>query len=175
VSTVTSSLPLLGSAFQRRTFPLPLGSRNVLGLCYHLPIETAHNYWTAAVLWVTDPPTNSKSKSLYDWRFTANQFVLARSSLRFTIRDFFLRLNPCGQSPHVTSSPTKGWVYLLWICLSFFKCSYLTYSMLLKILASALYIQILCQSRLCKADHAYLTANSIQSQLAWFNISAWTA
>jgi hypothetical protein len=31
----------------------------------------------------------SKSKLLYDWRFTANQFVLASSPLRPTIRHFF--------------------------------------------------------------------------------------
>jgi hypothetical protein len=31
----------------------------------------------------------SKSKLLYDWRFTANQFILASSLLRPTTRDFF--------------------------------------------------------------------------------------
>jgi hypothetical protein len=30
-----------------------------------------------------------ESELLYDWRFTANQFVLATSPLRITIRDFF--------------------------------------------------------------------------------------
>jgi hypothetical protein len=33
--------------------------------------------------------SKSKSKSLYDWRFTANQFVLAPSPLRFMMRFFF--------------------------------------------------------------------------------------
>jgi hypothetical protein len=33
--------------------------------------------------------SKSKSKLLYDWRFTANQFVLASSPLRPTTRFFF--------------------------------------------------------------------------------------
>jgi hypothetical protein len=47
---------------------------------------------------------------------------------------FFLQLNPCSHSPYVTSSLTRGWVCLLWIGLTFVKCTYRTYSMLLKIL-----------------------------------------
>jgi hypothetical protein len=35
-----------------------------------------------------------KVKVIYDWRFTTNQFVLASSPLRPTIRDVF-QLNPC--------------------------------------------------------------------------------
>jgi hypothetical protein len=54
-----------------------------------------------------------KSKLLYDWRFTANQFVLASSPLRLTIRIFFSQLNPCDISPYVTSSLTRRWVCLL--------------------------------------------------------------
>jgi hypothetical protein len=52
---------------------------------------------------------------------------------------YFLQLNPCGHSYYVTSSLRKGWICLLWIVWSFVKCTYLTYSMLLKILAFALY------------------------------------
>jgi hypothetical protein len=33
--------------------------------------------------------SKSESKLLYDWRFTANQFVLASSPLRLTTSDFF--------------------------------------------------------------------------------------
>jgi hypothetical protein len=47
---------------------------------------------------------------LYDWRFTANQFVLATSPLRLTISNFIFQLNTCGYSPFVTSSLTRGWV-----------------------------------------------------------------
>jgi hypothetical protein len=46
---------------------------------------------------------------LYDWRFTANQLVLATSPLRITTIIIF-QLNPCCYSPYVTSSLTKGWV-----------------------------------------------------------------
>jgi hypothetical protein len=67
------------------------------------------------------PLTNSESDLLYDWRFTANQFVLAPSFLWITTREFFFQLNSCGNSPHVTSSPTRLWVCLLWICLAFFR------------------------------------------------------
>jgi hypothetical protein len=31
----------------------------------------------------------------------------------------FFSLNPCGHSPYVTSYLTRGWVRLLWICLTF--------------------------------------------------------
>jgi hypothetical protein len=57
---------------------------------------------------------------LYDWRFTANHFVLASSPLRLTTRDFF-QLNTCGHSPYVTSSLTRGWVYRLQILMALAK------------------------------------------------------
>jgi hypothetical protein len=60
----------------------------------------------------------AKSKSLYDWWYTATKFILASSPLRITTTDYF-QLNPCGNSPYVTSSPTRRWVCLLWICLAF--------------------------------------------------------
>jgi hypothetical protein len=48
------------------------------------------------------------SKLLYDWRFTASQFVLASSPFRLKTRDLFLfQLSPCGNSPYVTSFLTK--------------------------------------------------------------------
>jgi hypothetical protein len=62
----------------------------------------------------------SKSKLLYDWRFTVNQFVLASGPLRLTTR-FFFQLNSCGNSPYVTSSLTRRWVCLLWICSAFYN------------------------------------------------------
>jgi hypothetical protein len=48
--------------------------------------------------------------------------------------EIFLRLNCCGNSPHVTSFLTRRWVCLLWRGFAFVKCTYRTYSMLLKIL-----------------------------------------
>jgi hypothetical protein len=61
---------------------------------------------------------NSKSKAesklLYDWQFTANQFVLASSSLRLTTTDlFFLKVSPCGNCPYVTFSLRRRWVSLM--------------------------------------------------------------
>jgi hypothetical protein len=47
-------------------------------------------------------PVNPESELLYDWRFTANQFILAPSPLRATISIFFFQLNACGYSPYVT-------------------------------------------------------------------------
>jgi hypothetical protein len=42
----------------------------------------------------------SESELLYDWRFTANQFVLATSPLRITTRNV-LQVDHCGHSPYV--------------------------------------------------------------------------
>jgi hypothetical protein len=52
----------------------------------------------------------------------------------------FLQLNPCGHSSYVTvtSSLTRGWFGLLWICLAFDKCKNRTCSLLLKIFPFAL-------------------------------------
>jgi hypothetical protein len=61
----------------------------------------------------------SKSKLFYDWRFTANHFVLAPSPLRFTTRFFFFQLNPCGSSLYVTSSLTRRGICFLLICSAF--------------------------------------------------------
>jgi hypothetical protein len=54
--------------------------------------------------------SESESELLYDWRFTANQFVLAISPLRLTTNNFIFQLNACGYSPYVTSAITRGWV-----------------------------------------------------------------
>jgi hypothetical protein len=56
--------------------------------------------------------SQSESVLLYDWWFTANQFVLAPSPLRLAARTFFSELNTCGFSPYtrITFSPTRGWV-----------------------------------------------------------------
>jgi hypothetical protein len=59
----------------------------------------------------------SESELFYDWRFTANQFVLATSPLRLTTRKFVFQLNTCGYSFHVTSSRHRGWVSRLQLLL----------------------------------------------------------
>jgi hypothetical protein len=58
-----------------------------------------------------------ESELLYDWRFTANQFVLATSPLSLTTSNFIFQLNTCGYSPYVTSSLTRGWVCRLQLLL----------------------------------------------------------
>jgi hypothetical protein len=73
----------------------------------------------------------------------------------------FFQLNPRGYSTYVTSSLTRKWGWLLWICLAFVKCMYRTYSMLLKILPFALHtspmsVQAL-QSRSCISYVSYAT------------------
>jgi hypothetical protein len=53
---------------------------------------------------------------LYDWRFTACQFVLATSPLRLTT-SFFFQLNTCFHNLYVTSSLTRRWVHKLQLLL----------------------------------------------------------
>jgi hypothetical protein len=50
------------------------------------------------------------SELLYDWRFTANHFVLATSPLRLTTRIFIFQLSTWSYSTYVTSSLTREWV-----------------------------------------------------------------
>jgi hypothetical protein len=72
-------------------------------LCYLIIFFIAWSMW--------------ESELLYDWRFTANQFVLARSPLRPTTRIFIFQLNTCGYSPYITSSLTRGWICRLQLLL----------------------------------------------------------
>jgi hypothetical protein len=51
---------------------------------------------------------SQESELLYDWRFTANQFVLATRPLRLTASNFIFQRNTCIHSPYVTSSMTRG-------------------------------------------------------------------
>jgi hypothetical protein len=61
--------------------------------------------------------TEAESELLYDWRFSANQFVLAISPLRITTGNFIFQLNTCGYSPNVTSSLMMGWICSLQLLL----------------------------------------------------------
>jgi hypothetical protein len=90
--------------------------------CLHSrPCRTRFNCLTQQPpsLHSTELHSDSKSESelLYDWQFTANQFVLATSPLRLTTSNFFFQLNTCGYSPYVTSSLTRGWVCRLQLLL----------------------------------------------------------
>jgi hypothetical protein len=64
--------------------------------------------------WGSQP--KSESETLYDWRFTTNQFVLATNPLRLSSSNLF-QLNTCDRSPYVTSSLTRGWVCRLQLLL----------------------------------------------------------
>jgi hypothetical protein len=56
----------------------------------------------------TENWTGQSQVLLHDWRFTANQFVLATSPLRITTSNFIFQLTTCGYSPYVTCSLTRG-------------------------------------------------------------------
>jgi hypothetical protein len=60
----------------------------------------------------------SQSELLYDWQFTANQFVLATSPLRLTTINCIFQLNICSYSPYVTSFLVRGWVCHLQLLLA---------------------------------------------------------
>jgi hypothetical protein len=79
---------------------------------------------------------NSSVKSqsqelLYDWRNTANQFVLAPSPLRLTVR-IVSQLNTCGHSSYITSSLTRRWVCHLQLLLALASARKLFYVLLLR-------------------------------------------
>jgi hypothetical protein len=91
--------------------------------CYYISQTTIWHTITSLLyhLRLSSPETpsikipESESESLYDLRFTVNQFVLVPSLLRPTTSNIF-QLNPCGHSPYVTSSLTRGWVCRFYIC-----------------------------------------------------------
>jgi hypothetical protein len=101
-----SSLPCLEVASNSARSP---SSRfpNCPGLIYQLLSLSLYIY-----IHIYTEVLKSKSKLLYDWQFTVNQFVFAPSPLRFTTR-FFFQWNPCGHSPSGTSSQMRKWVCLL--------------------------------------------------------------
>jgi hypothetical protein len=59
-----------------------------------------------------------ESDFLYDWRFTAIQFVLETSPLRPTTKIFIFKLNTCDYNPYATSSLARGWVCRLQLLLA---------------------------------------------------------
>jgi hypothetical protein len=61
--------------------------------------------------------SESEPELIYEWRFTANQFVLAIGPLRLITTNFSPQLNTCGHSPYVISSLTRGSVRRLQLLL----------------------------------------------------------
>jgi hypothetical protein len=70
----------------------------------------------SALNWQLTGP-ESESELLYDWRFTANHFVFATSTLSLTASNFIFQLNICGYNPYVTFSLKRRWVYHLQLLL----------------------------------------------------------
>jgi hypothetical protein len=114
--------------------------------------------------------THSESELLYDWRFTTNQFFLVPSPLRrFMTRDLF-QLNPCCHSPYVTTSLTRRWGCPLWISLALSRLRFAHITCYWKFfLLYCILVQILCPSRICKADHAYFSYLMLQRQITHMN------
>jgi hypothetical protein len=112
--------------------------------------------------------SKSKSKSglLHDWRLSASQFISASSLLRFTTS--FFQLNPdiilLMYHPLWREDGVVSYEYP-WPIANFM---YRTYRMLLK-LSLLHYTQVLCQSRICRANHVYLTYGMIQGQPSHLN------
>jgi hypothetical protein len=67
------------------------------------------------------------SELLYDWRFTANQFVLTWSPLRVTTSNTIVQLKTWIFSPYVPFSLTRGWVCRLQLLLVFASVVILMY------------------------------------------------
>jgi hypothetical protein len=80
-----------------RLAPFLTGPRASLLLWRMENDESLPTHWTPLRM-------TSESELLYDWRFTANQSVLATSPLRLTTSNFIFQLNTCGYSLYVTSS-----------------------------------------------------------------------
>jgi hypothetical protein len=88
VFSVTVFTALLGSGFQRRTFPFhtvpePPPASATTFCSSQLSVSRTRN------LLGLMSKSQSMSKSLYDWRFTVSQFVLVSSPLRRITRDLF--------------------------------------------------------------------------------------
>jgi hypothetical protein len=111
----------------------------------------------------------AKSKLLYDWRFLPPISCLGVKPLETHNWRLFFQLKACGHSPYVTSSLTRRWFRLLWIGLTFRQvCVSHIYHVNWNFFLLH-YTQVLCQFRLCKAEHTYLTYLTLQRQISHLN------
>jgi hypothetical protein len=94
--------------------------------------------------------------------------ILALSSLRPNTRNFF-QLNSSGNIPYVTSSPTRRWVCLLWICLAYRQVYISHIKHVVEDFFLLYYTQVLCQYGLYRADHPYPTYLMLQRHLSHLN------
>jgi hypothetical protein len=113
--------------------------------------------------------TSHKSNSQptqYEVKFKAKvtlRLAVYRHSLRLGIKPLethdqrlFFQLNFCCNGLYVTSSMTKRWAYLLWICFTFRQVYISSYSMLFKIIPFALYKSLISLQALQRRS-SYLT------------------
>jgi hypothetical protein len=122
--------------------------------------------------WVCLPITNLQLQlSVPGWLPIVRVRVRVKVTLRLAVYHQSVRLgvkpletqdqilfqvNPCGHSPYVTSSLTRRWVCLLWICLAFCK---VYVSHIQHVIGNFSFCTIYksCQPRVCKADHSSRT------------------
>jgi hypothetical protein len=96
----------------------------------------------------TSGPAKSESKLLYDWRFTANQFVLAPNLLRLTTRVFFNWI--LAIINYVTSSLTRRWIFMITMLGLLSSVSIAQIECFWKFFVlHYVIVQVLCQYRLC--------------------------
>jgi hypothetical protein len=128
----------------------------------------SHNvYITICCLHAGSQP-KIKSELLYDWRFTANEFVLASSPLRLTTEFFFL-FHSTFRLIILTQHALwrEDWVISYEYSWPLVKCMYRTYitCILSKIRPCTLYKSALWV-QVSKADHTCLTYRMLQRQLS---------
>jgi hypothetical protein len=111
----------------------------------------------------------SKLELLYDWRFTARQFLLSSGPLRPTTRDFFFSTELLRQWSlcSILSDEKMGLSLMNTFGLSS-NVPIAHVACCRKVLLLH-YTQVLCQCRLYRADHAYLTYLLLQRQLSYLN------
>jgi hypothetical protein len=105
----------LVTAFTMEIFQLPLSRTLWTAAPSKLHILVPHKSYLYRLIEYT---SDSESKLHYDWRLTANLFVLGLSPLTLMTSDFFFQRNPCLYSPYVTSCLTRGRIYRLQILLA---------------------------------------------------------
>jgi hypothetical protein len=71
----------------------------------------------AYICWQPNSKTFTKESTSSCKKFK----VKVRVTLRLAVyrQSEIFQLNPCGHSPYITSSLTRGWVCVLWACLAF--------------------------------------------------------
>jgi hypothetical protein len=143
------------------------------GHCLTIGVFTEAYPRNWCLYWLSNSGFESQSQS-QSYFTTAILLPISSSWLQTSwgSRPEFLQLSPCGHSPYVTPSLTRGRVCLLWIDLAMLRVRiayvyiFVTCYWEFFILH---YIHTLCQSRLCKADHAYLTYLMLQREVSHLN------